>query len=402
MMVKHIAIVSAGGLPVPAVRGGAVESLIDYIIKENEYESKINITVFSIFNKDAFILSQKYKNCDFKYVQINEKLKVIYQISARIINKLFNKKMDLNKLYIDKVCELVGKDNFDHVIVENRVDYILPLKKISGTTVSLHIHNDYLNSTSDKCHQIIEGCHKIITVSEYIRKRVLTIDEKYNAKVQVLKNCTDSNIFNKKIYGEFRNEFRVEKNISDDDIVIMFSGRIHPTKGIKELISAFSDIKRDNCKLLIVGSSWYGKEDKTTFAKELEKLSEGIKDKIIFTGFIPFDEMPKIYGVADIVVVPSIWDDPAPLVVFESMASELPLITTNSGGIPEYINKECSIMLERNGDLIGNLTSSMESLIDSKNKREAMGSAGRKHSLQYSRKKYYRDFIGIIEDDHAN
>ena len=178
------------------------------------------------------------------------------------------------------------------------------------------------NSETDNGKHIMHNCDKVVTVSEYIKKRVLTLDSQYTNKVHVLKNCTDITLFDKKKHADFRTSYRHNANISKDQIVVLFSGRIHPNKGIKELISAFKNIRNTECILLVVGSSWYGSNKKTEFEKEINSLSRDIQQRIIFTGFVPFSDMPKIISVADIAVVPSIWEEPAGLVVIEAMSSD--------------------------------------------------------------------------------
>ena len=396
---KKIAIISAGVLPVPPVKGGAVENLVDFILSENELENKLEITVFSINDDAAADIAIRYKNCSFEYINVNKTLAKIYKSTSKTIERIFGRKIIFSNLYIRKVCGIIKKNNFDNIVIENRSEYVLPVAKSTISKVSLHIHNDYLNSDMKSGKEIFDSCHRVITVSEFIKNRVLTLDNKYNEKIRVLQNCTDIKRFNKNLYYDFRKYFREKNNIQENEVVIMFSGRIHPTKGIKELITAFNKIGTRNCKLLVVGSSWYGSNDKSRFAQEIEKMSCDIKDQIIFTGFVPFDQMPKFHAVSDIAVIPSIWDDPAPLVVFEAMASGLPLITTDSGGIPECINEDVAIMLKRDERLIENLTYSMEELINDEEKRNALGEAARKHALQYNKERYYRDFIEILGEN---
>lgn len=397
---KHIAIISAGLLPVPAIKGGAVESLIDVIISENEERNDFNITIFSIYDERANEISQKYNNCTIKYVKINKITKKIWTKISKIINKTCkNNIFKPNILYIKKVCNMLKNSKFDYIIIENDVDFVIPVSKITKSPVLLHIHNDYLNCEIPGSKKIIKHCSKVIVVSNYIRNRVLTLGKKENEKkVCVLKNCTDINKFNKDLYYDFRESFRRKNNILDDDIVIMFSGRIDPTKGIRELIKAFKQINSNKCKLLIVGSSWYGMNNKTNFTKEIEKMCENIKDKIIFTGFIPFCDMPKMHSIADIAVIPSIWEEPAGLVVIEAMSSGLPTIVTNVGGIREYTSKDSVVMIENNKDIINNLANVLEKLIQSKEKRDYLSKNARLESLKYNKKSYYDKFIDIVGD----
>ena len=62
-----IAIVTSGVAPVPATKGGAVENLIEHIIKENEVQNKIKIDVYSIYDYEAKKISLNYKSTSFKY-----------------------------------------------------------------------------------------------------------------------------------------------------------------------------------------------------------------------------------------------------------------------------------------------------------------------------------------------
>ena len=59
---KRIAIFNDFQLPLPAVRGGSVPTLTNFILDENEIQEKYKIDVFSCYDENAFIESKKYKN----------------------------------------------------------------------------------------------------------------------------------------------------------------------------------------------------------------------------------------------------------------------------------------------------------------------------------------------------
>ena len=90
-------------------------------------------------------------------------------------------------------------------------------------------------------------------------------------------------------------------------------------------------MKTPRIKLLIAGSSFYGMNVKSSFEEEIINIAKTINNNIIFTGFVPYEEMPKVYNVADIAVLPSMWEEPAGLTIIESMACGIPVITTVSG-----------------------------------------------------------------------
>ena len=105
--------------------------------------------------------------------------------------------------------------------------------------------------------------------------------------------------------------------------------------------------------------------------------------------------MPQIHAMSDIAVIPSIYDDPAPLVVMECMASGLPIITTDSGGIPEYIGKNNCICIKRDNNIVKDLQISLQKLIINKEYRNILGEKAHNYAQQFNRRKFYEDFINI-------
>ena len=65
---KRIALITNGVFPVPAVKGGAVETLVEQLIKENEVQNRLDFELFSIFDLDAFEQAQQYKNSKFQFI----------------------------------------------------------------------------------------------------------------------------------------------------------------------------------------------------------------------------------------------------------------------------------------------------------------------------------------------
>ncbi len=116
-----------------------------------------------------------------------------------------------------------------------------------------------------------------------------------------------------------------------DEIVFGFLGNPSRMKGLYLLIHAFNKLsdKYRNIKLEIYGC------DKMIY-QELNS-EEVVNPKTIFHGNYSQEDLPNILQSFDVGVVPSIWPDSMPLVVFELFSAKIPIIGSNIGGIPDMI-----------------------------------------------------------------
>lgn len=393
-----ILIITAGVLPVPVSKGGAVETLVEYIIDENEKYKKLEIDLISCFENESLKMSEKYNNTKFYFVNRNEKNQKGLEFLGKVFNKIgFQNTVNLSNYdYLIGLKKIIKNNSYDKIIVENRSPYINFLKKITKDNLYLHLHNDYLNDKNPLAKEIYDSSAGILTVSDYIKKCVKTIN-KNDTKTKTLINCTNIDLFNKQKNLIYREELRKKLKIDKEDVVFLFSGRLTKEKGIKELLLAFKKLEAKNIKLLIIGSGWYGNNKKNKYQSELEEISFELKEKIIFTGFIPRDDVAKYHSVGDIAVVPSMWEEPAGLVVLEAQASGLPLIITNSGGIPELANEQSAIIVDKDIDVVNDLYKAMLFLLNNKEERILMGLKGRENAEKYNKKYYYDNFIELLE-----
>jgi glycosyltransferase involved in cell wall biosynthesis len=122
------------------------------------------------------------------------------------------------------------------------------------------------------------------------------------------------------------------------EFVILFVGRFVEVKGCLFLLRAMTTIAKsiDSVVLLVVGTGPLERE-LTRFVCE-----EGLEKIVRFEGFVPHDQIPDYYKVADVLVVPSIIDqngyqEGAPVVIIEGMQYGVAVVATNTPGIQELI-----------------------------------------------------------------
>lgn len=85
---KKVAIITAGVLPVPATKGGAVENLTEILLKENEKNPNFEFTLFPIHDPQAEKLSQDYKHCKFRFIKTNRLIYRIFRALRFFINRV--------------------------------------------------------------------------------------------------------------------------------------------------------------------------------------------------------------------------------------------------------------------------------------------------------------------------
>ena len=388
---RKIAIILPGDkLPLPSVKGGAVESLVQCLLDYNEKYHTYNFVVFSVYNEEAALKSRSYKHTDFKYINtdsLNYKLK---QVFRWIYNRFFPY---IGNQFINSVMNGMDTD-YDYVLIENAPWFVIPLKRKMNMSMVQHLHNNYLGITSSFNQQIIDNSDFVLAVSKFIKNEILSHLNCTPELISVLYNGISLERFGK---SECLWSLREQLGISHDDFVFVFSGRLVPEKGIKELLLAIKQIQHLNFKLLIIGSSFFSSDRKTSFIEELQNLSSELPN-VIFTGYIPYQKIQDYYHLANVAIVPSIGDEACPLSCIEFMASSLPLIVTDSGGMVELVDEDCAIIIKRNENIITQLKDAMINLLNNKRKCQLMGEAARKRSTLFSDVVYSKKFMDLIDN----
>lgn len=362
-------IISSGFYPVTNNMGGAIENLIETYLIENDKTFKDEITLYSV--KTA--KSMQEKNFENTNIRVINKTTIIYKVKQilNLISSKFGRNYKGNT-YIKEVIRDLKKKNeinaYDCIIVENIGKFIPIIKRVTDSKVVLHLHNDYLNVDTENGENIVEACDNIWCVSEFICERVRKIIKNGSEKnkVKLLYNGIDLSEMKKQLSKEEKENIKRQYNINNDEKVIIYTGRLMPEKGVKELIQAYIELSKEknDIVLLIAGGARQINKNKNNFINKIHKLSKKTKNRVIFTGRIPYKQLYKIYSIADIQVVPSICEEAFGLTVVEGMNYEIPIIVTNSGGIPEIVHKDYELMVNRDLNIIQNLKDKMKYVLD--------------------------------------
>ena len=161
--------------------------------------------------------------------------------------------------------------------------------------------------------------------SSVVKRRLERCGIRKNVKVlPILRDFQDITGDGKRI----KNKYGLKK------IVITFIGSLHYHKGIMNMLTIMPSIlsERDNVSFLIVGDGFL-----------YEEINNRAYKDVILTGRLKGDEIPDVYEASDIVLLPSVWQEPLSGVLLEAAAHKKVIISSNTGGSKDILDQKFMI-----------------------------------------------------------
>lgn len=392
---EHIAFVMPWLLPMPAVRGGAVETLVQSLIDRNEQEKRLHITVFTIEDEQARACYRKYRMTEFVPISVSPWKEKAAWFLRGVLNKTVHYHLSPGYAYLQAVRKAMRGRKFDLVVAENHAPLVPVLARCHVGPVDLHLHNVVILHEQQHPERLSQQCRKILTVSNYISGWVQKTLQVPAEQCRLLLNCVDWKAFHDG--RSQRMQIREKLGIRQGEILFLYAGRLCPEKGALELARAFCQLQLENTRLAIVGSRWFGKTQIDSYEQQVRQALEPVADRVIFTGFIDYKQIPAYYGAADVMVAPSVWEEPGQLVALEAQAAGIPLISTDTGGTSQNVCPQGAVLLRTGEDLPARLAEAMRELALDENRRRAMSRAAQEWSRTRDLDAYYRDFLDAID-----
>lgn len=398
---KKVAIVTSGFLPVPPTRGGAVESLVQYLVNENERQGLMDLIIYSSYDSRAALMEGRFQKTEFRFVHTPSLIAVVDRAVHFIVERILHREKHLSWRYVAQRLHFirsVGRDlakkPVDLIVFENHPTLLNVLKVLENSKryegkYYYHLHNDI--SGLFGCDVEMARAKGIIGVSEFILRHCANKFTSFPdpSRWAVLKNRID--VYALRDGRMSAEEIREAFAIPRDAKVVVFAGRLCKEKGALELIEAFSRLKIDNSVLLILGSYYYASGMVSSYEEKLRSLASALGRRVVFTGYVEHGEMGAYYSLADVVAVPSVDVDAAPLSVIEPLSLGCPVVTTRVGGIPEYATDGIdSIVLDVDENLVDNMAAAIDGILSGEIRLRQC------NSYDLSIESFYREYVGLV------
>lgn len=374
-----IAIVSPGSFSVPPVIGSSVEHDIQMVSEQMEKEHEV------------IVYTRKCKE---------------YKKSSREGN-LYYKRLFFSSPseYVKKVIGHLKTEKPDIIMVENRPIYVPAIKEhLPDVPIVLNMHSTVFASpphiSKPSMDEVAKLVDALITNSKYLRRYYVNHFSGFRGKAYGVHLGIDPDPFEKAQDQEDR-IIKIKKRfrILEQDQTILFVGRLMEEKGIHLILDVLPRLIQENprLKLIITGSSRYGRNLATPYVRYIRQRTLKLGKHVVFTNFIPPDQIPFIYQLADLVVIPSLWQEPFGRVNLEAMASTKAVVASDRGGIPELIKHEQNGLVVSIENYREELYESISKLLNSKELREEYGKKGLEQVKKFTWIKTAEQYLGVFQ-----
>ncbi|WP_434522792.1 glycosyltransferase family 4 protein [Halorubrum sp. AS12] len=189
---------------------------------------------------------------------------------------------------------------------------------------------------------------------------------------------------------------RVRKKYGIGDCpVVLFVGTVMPRKGVVELVRAFDQLVNERGRdihLVLVGET--GLDE--AYVEKVESFisRDKLDNHVTMPGFVPGDDLPALYRLADVLAVPSL-EEGFGMTAIEAMAAGTPVVGSRVGGLPQVIESGQTGLLTEPGDVDG-LATAIEDVLTQLD-RDDITDMVRQKAMKYSWESVATQFETVYE-----
>lgn len=344
----RLGLVAPDDLPVPPIRGGAVETTVAALAEQ--WAGRHRVTLFSLADP---ALPAREERPGLIHIRLDG---IGYAESCRAA---------------------LASGGWDAVVIFNRPEMLPGLAGLPAV-LSLHTRrHEWL--PWGQARRCLEAARAIVTVSQHLRGRLLRRHPETAGKTFTVHSGVDPHRFHPPVSEAemaHRHLFRRRHGL-DERPVILYAGRFSPAKGPDRLLRAVRQVP--GVQLLLCGGAWLPRRRSVRFTRRVRRMAARLGRRAVLTGFIPPEEMPPFFRAADVLACPSRPTDALARVVYEGMASALPVVAFARGAAGEVITHGETGLLVRG---TAGLAQALALLSRHPARAAAMGAAGRKLVLE--------------------
>jgi glycosyltransferase involved in cell wall biosynthesis len=242
---------------------------------------------------------------------------------------------------------------------------------------------------SKRVEDSVRRASKIIAISDFTRKKILKRYGVPAEKVILVPQAADEH------FHRITDQTAIEgvlRRYGIDSKFLLFVGEISERKNLVRLLNAYYLLHQRNKtgdrKLILVGKKT---SDTARILREVNDL--GLESRVLFTGYVPDEDLPFIYNGADLFVFPSLYEGFG-MPPLEAMRCQVPVVASSATSIPEVVGTGALLFDPHNVD---DIAGKIEQVLDQKIDTGALLRAASKQADQFTWERSARKTIALFE-----
>jgi glycogen(starch) synthase len=232
--------------------------------------------------------------------------------------------------YAGAAARIAARERFDVIHAHDWLTFLagLEARKATGKPLVLHVHATEFDRAGNADNGFVTAIERlglaeadrVITVSGYTAELVAREYGVPPGRLRVVHNAIDA----RETVGRW--------TVEEGDPLVLFAGRITWQKGPGYFVEAAARVaaERPDVKFVVAGSG-------DRMAAMMERVAAlDLKERFLFTGFLPPAELDRLYARADVYVMPSV-SEPFGLTALEALQHGTPVIVSKSAGVSEVV-----------------------------------------------------------------
>jgi phosphatidylinositol alpha-mannosyltransferase len=284
-------------------------------------------------------------------------------------------RVSLSLWLLPRIRKILEKEKFDVIHLHEPMAPLLPLC-ILHTSTTINVGTFHAFHGSNRWYRLShillkKWANKLdgrIAVSPPALQHVSKF---FPGEYKIIPNGIDVNHFAK-------DSLQPIQELQDGKVNLLFVSRLEKRKGLRYLLEAYSKVRWDfpNTRLIVVGP---GTPDKLSYRVISER---NLQDHVIFTGPVPYGELPRYYKTADIFCAPATGKESFGIILLEAMATSKPIVATRIEGFSSVLTHGHEAVLVPPKDT-DSMADAISLLIRNPDLRDNLGNNGSKMSERY-------------------
>lgn len=246
--------------------------------------------------------------------------------------------------------------------------------------LGLYVHTAHARSYSQReLTRLLGHADFIICVSRFMAERLQERVPRLSTPIHVVLNGTEPDFLEAE---------------TEVDNSVLFVGQIAEHKGPHLLVEAARELLRrgHDLRFVFIGSAVHGSgEELSGYERELRARTADHASRFTFLPFMPREELVRHYASAGLLCLPSVFEDPCPLVALEGLSAGSAVVASTRGGIPEIGQMAFRYFDQDKQDDLA------DALVQALGERDALRAAARRRAVEISWPKQYATLMQHVQ-----